>query len=180
MLHSALIKFQAAARGHAGITAGLWFSLAAFLPLLPVLLVTCCLGCYHSLPAWAVINLLVSLVVLPVLLAGLAGMLLGGKILCLPSRGTPRAALYGLAAGLIAFILWGIALEITPDLPAFTASNYPSGDVPGAAAAVGYLVVLPGLVMAVMAYGAATGILLHLISIYSPAAPDQQASGGKG
>ena len=166
MSHSLINNIQTATKEHPLIFSGLWFSLVTFLPIIPILLILFILGFSLSLPIWKVIQLRISIVIIPVIIAALAGMLPGYKILSLPSKGTPRAALYGLATGLAVFILWVIALEITHNQPSFFANNYPPGDIPGAAVVVAYLVVLPGLVIGVMAYGAVAGILLHLLSIY--------------
>jgi len=166
MGYSLINKVQAATRDHPVISAGLWFSLCALLPMVPILLILIILGIILSQPVVEVIQLLLTLVIIPIIIAALAGILPGYKILSLPSKGTPRAALFGLATGLVVFLLWVMILELAPNLPILNSNKYPPGDIPGAAVVVAYLVVLPGLVIFVMAYGAIAGILLHVLSVY--------------
>lgn len=166
MAHSLINTVQDVTRDHPRISSGLWFSLCAFLPMVPILLILIILGFILSQPVLEVIQLQLTLVIIPIIIAGLAGVLPGYKILSLPSNGTPRAALIGLTTGLVVFLLWIIILELAPNLPTLISNKYPPGDIPGAAVVVAYLIVLPGLVIFVMAYGAIAGILLHVLSVY--------------
>lgn len=76
---------------------------------------------------------------------------------------TPRAALYGLLTSLTVFIIWILLLELIPTLPGIAPSGNSGSDLPGAAIVVAYLVILPGIVLAVTGMGALAGSSLYLI-----------------
>ena len=166
MAHSMIKKLQNVTREHPLISAGFWFSFFAWLPCIPILFIFICLGLILSRPVGEIIQILITAILTPAVIAALLGLLPGYKILCLPSHRTPRAGLYGLGTGLAVFLVWIMTLELLPNLPTLNANQNPSADLPGAAVIVAYLVLLPGLVIFVMAYGAVAGILLHLLAVY--------------
>jgi hypothetical protein len=172
MAHSLMKNLRNFTQEHPLISSGLWFSTCAMLPIIPIMVVFIYLGFTFSWSDREVLKLLIAGIISPIIITALVGMLPGYKILCLPSHGTPRAAIYGLVTGLAVFLLWVMMLELLPNLPTLNANQNPTADLPGAAVIVAYLVVLPGLVIFVMAYGAVAGMLLHILSVYSPQGTD--------
>jgi hypothetical protein len=107
---------------------------------------------------------LCATVILPPLLAFLVGGVTGPILLKL-SHGW--AALVGSLTGFCTFILWVIILELVSwILSSLTSANSwsgASGDVPGAAEVVAYFVILPGIVVLSLLFGAMAGVLLRCI-----------------
>jgi hypothetical protein len=163
-LGNAILAFiHSNAREHPRMLSAVWFSLAA----LPLIVMNTFLSlsffAFQSLPIGTSILLVAQITLPPLIPTALAGMVIGAKILLLASDRTPQAALYGLLTGLGALFLrvfmLGISTQIIRDFPTSTAS----GDIPGAAIVVACMVVLPGLLMVVMAFGAVAGIVLHIL-----------------
>jgi len=113
---------------------------------------------------------------LPLLSTILPAALVGPRVLRLPPVATLEAGAYGLIISCSSFLIWYILIEI---FSRFTNPQYmvnSPGDVPGAAIAVGYLVVMPILVVTIMGAGFLAGILLHL-SLNSHPSQDKRSQG---
>lgn len=160
-----LEKTIAFAKRHPSLFSGAWFAVAALLLTFPfgamvfVLLTIEALG---GRPTSGYAVLMCVSVGLPLIPAFGMGAITGPKILRLPPKKHVHAAGWGVATALGALLIWVLLLEGLPRL--FSGSLQATGgggDVPGAAVAVGYLVVLPFIVALSLLMGAAAGILLQ-------------------
>jgi hypothetical protein len=160
-----LARARAFASTHPALFSGAWFAALALLmacPLGAMTLLLLALEVAEARPAGAYILLILASAVLPPVLAFATGALGGPRILRLPPGKPFQAAGWGAAAALGALALWALLLELLPRLPAGgEGAATGGGDVPGAAVAVGYLVVLPLIVVVCLVLGAVAGVLLH-------------------
>ena len=168
-----LSRLGSLAQDHPLLLSGAWFGLAALLLVLPVgamLLLFMGLEVLGGRPVGAYVAMIFISVSLPPVPAFGIGALVGPRILRLPTGSHVRAAGWGAAAALGALLLWALLLEGIPRVLTFEVQTSVGGDVPGAAAVVGYVVVLPLIVVASLLEGAMAGVLLHLLAARGQAA----------
>jgi hypothetical protein len=147
---------------HPRLFAAAWFVLAVSVLIIPFCLLSISIVLLYS-PSFPILPLSLLLTgLLPLILAGLFAVLIGDRIIYLTPEKTPQAGFYGMLIGLGAFISWLVILEILPNSGGFNVGTVPPGDIPGAAIAVAYLVVLPGTVIVVLAMTFLIGITLHI------------------
>lgn len=142
---------------------GAWFALSTLALVLPagaMVLLLLIINWVSGVPVRSFLELLFSVTVLPPGMAFGMGLLTGPRILRLAPRQRGRAATWGTATGLGALLLW-LLVQSLPLLIFGSREPATSWDVPGAAEAVGYLVVLPVLVGLCGLVGAVAGVLLH-------------------
>jgi hypothetical protein len=150
------------------LLSGSWFAVAAALlatPLVLMALLVMGAAVVTGEPFIPYLAFLLAIFVLPVGLAFGSGSLTGPLILKLPRHQAWRAGAIGAATALGSTILWAALLEGLPrlirrPLPGFGGS----GDVPGAAEALGYICFLPALVVLPALVGAFAGVLLHAMT----------------
>jgi hypothetical protein len=155
------------AQKHPRIFSGIWFGGSAAILVAPIAAMALLMMAVETAtgrPNCSYLALLCATVLLPPLLAFLMGGVTGPILLKL-SHGW--AAVLGSFTGVSTFILWAIILELVPRiLFLLTSGNSRSeagGDVPGAAEVVAYLVILPGMVVLSLLFGATAGVLLRCI-----------------
>lgn len=168
--------FRCTTKTHPRLLSGIWFSLAALPLVVMITLLSLLFLTSQSLSINRGFLLISGITLLPLISTALVGMWVGPHILLLGPGKTPQAALFGLLIGLVAFLLWSLILEISPYFVKFFPTSTASGDTPGAAIVVAYLVVLPGLLMVVMAFGAVAGIILHILTTNTGPFQEQNAS----
>ncbi len=149
------------------IFSGIWFGGSAAILVAPIAAMALLMMAVETTtgrPNCSYLAFLCATVLLPPLLAFLVGSVTGPILLKL-SHGW--AAVLGSLTGFTTFILWVIILELVPRiLFLLTSGNSRSGaggDVPGAAEVVAYLVILPGMVVLSLLFGATAGVLLRCI-----------------
>ena len=156
------------AQDHPLLFSGAWFALSALLLALPLgamILLFMGLEVLSGRPVGAYVTMIFVSVGLPPVPAFGIGALVGPRILRLPSGSHGRAAGWGAVAALGALLLWVLLLEGIPRVLTFEMQTNGSSDVPGAAAVVGYVVVLPLVVGAALLVGATAGVLLNLLAV---------------
>lgn len=152
-------KLRQIAAAYPRLYSGLWFGTTALLLTSPLAGISGLIMGITNSNQFALPGV-ISTGVLPAMTSLIFGALLGYKIVRFPPGQTKPSALRGFKTGLSSFIARVSLLEVSPG-----SSNLPPGnsswDVPGAAIAVGYLVVLPAMVIAVICLSAFSGILLN-------------------
>ena len=161
-------RINSFAQSHPMLFSGAWFAVSALLlasPLGAMILLMLGLEVLGDRPVGAYIWMMFASVGLPLIPAFGMGALAGPQILRLPYGKRGHAAGWGAAAGLGALLLWLLLLEGLPRLSVGRIQTTGGGgDVPGAAVVVGYLVVLPLIVVLSLLLGATAGVLLHYFS----------------
>ena len=172
---TALAGVYSCASDHPNLFSGAWFAGAALLlasPLGAMVLFFMALEVLGDRPVGAYVGMLLVSTALPLVSAFATGALFGPRILRLPSNRRSRAAGWGAVTALGALLLWVLLLEAMPRLSVGGQATGGGGDVPGAAAVVGYVVVLPMILGSSLLAGAAAGVLLHLFVARAGAAGD--------
>jgi hypothetical protein len=161
------------AQRHPALFSGAWFAAAALLlasPLGAMTLLLLGVELWAGRPVGGYARMMWSSIAMPLIPAFGMGALVGPRILRLPPGRYAPAAGWGAAAGLGSLLLWVGLLEVVSWL---LAGRVPAagdgGDVPGAAVVVGYVVVLPLIVMGCALVGAAAGVLLQGVRAHGPA-----------
>jgi hypothetical protein len=125
-------------------------------------------------PVGAHLVMMIASVGLPPVLAFGMGALVGPRILAMRPGNHARAAAWGAAAAFGGLLLWVLLLEGIPRLlPGPVQATGGGGDVPGAAEVVGYVVLLPLVLVLTLLMGAAAGLILHIVASYR--ATDREA-----
>lgn len=149
---------------HPSIFSGAWFVLSALImvsPFAAMMILILGLGAIEGRSVSALIWLMFAIMGLPLLPAFGIGALIGPHILRLEAKKRGQAALLGAAAAFGALLLWVLLLEGISILFGEKMQTAGSGgDVPGAALVVGYLVMLPLVMLTSLLIGAAAGVLL--------------------
>ena len=130
-------------------------------------------GCSVDIYIW----LMLASVGLPVIPAFGMGALIGPWILQSQSKKRISAALWGAVVAFGSLLLWSLLLEGFSRLFGEKTQATGGGDVPGAAVVVGYLVVLPLVVLFSLLVGALTGVLINEFPMRSMALGVNQRSG---
>ena len=164
---SIISKIRTAAGEHPLVLSAAWFALAVLLTTAPLVAMSLLLLLTRTFPVEQIILLFFSAFLLPLIITLPVSALIGSRILSLPPSMTPRAALYGLLTSLTVFIIWILLLELFQNLPGSVPTETAGSDLPGAAIVVAYLVVLPGIVLAVTGMGALAGSSLYLFFVES-------------
>jgi hypothetical protein len=168
-----LERIAAFASRHPSFFSGAWFAVFALLltsPLGAMTLLLLGLEALGGRPVGAYVAMMFASVWLPLLPTFGAGALAGPQILRLPPGQRGRAAGCGAAVALGALLFWVLLLEAIPPLSFWgMPTTGGGGDVPGAAEVVGYLVVLPLMVLLALLVGAAAGLLLQVFAARSAA-----------
>jgi len=123
------------------------------------------------------IGLMLASVGLPLIPAFGMGALVGPRILRSQSKKRISAALWGAVAAFGSLLLWSLLLEGLSFLFGEKMQTTGSGDVPGAAVVVGYLGVLPLVVLFSLLVGALAGVFLHEFFMRSTAIGVNERSG---
>ena len=177
-----LSRLGSLAQDHPLLFSGAWFGLVALLLVLPLgamLLLFMGLEVLGGRPVGAYAAMIFISVGLPPVPALGMSALVGPRILRLPSDSHGRAAGWGAAAALGALLLWALLLEGIPRVLRLEMQTIGGGDVPGAAAVVGYVVVLPLMVGLSLLVGAAAGALLHALAALGQASGTHPEEGAQ-
>lgn len=168
------------AQRHPALFSGAWFTgsaLLLFSPLGAMVLLYVALELLAGRPMTVSMGLFLASAALPLISTFGTGALVGPPILRLRPDRRIRAAAWGALAALGALLLWMLLLELLPGLSVSgTQAAAGGGDVPGAAVAVGYLVLLPLIVGVSLLAGGTAGLLLHLLAV--PAGQLEKANPG--
>ena len=160
-----LKEAQKLAREHVSWFSGAWFASAALLlvsPLGAMTILALALDVLGGEPIGAYLWMIFASVGLPLIPAFGMGALVGPRILRLPSGTRVRAAAWGGGAALGALLIWFLLLEgLSRGLAGSAQTAGGSGDVPGAALVVGYMIFVPLIVTLPLLVGAAAGVLLQ-------------------
>ena len=164
-----LARLGALARRRPSLFCGAWFASFATAPALPLGTVGAGFVAIQALGGGAVrvpVGLTCASMGLPLVLALGLGALVGPRILRLPGARRARAAGWGAVVTGGTLLLWALSMEGLSRLSVGRAPGNVGGggDVPGAAVVVGYLVVLPAIVLTVLLAGAVVGLLLHALA----------------
>lgn len=147
-----------------------WFLIWVFMLTFPMTFLGLPLTYLISGSLFPGLTLIFSVGLFPLLSTTLPAAWIGPQVLRLPPLATLKAGAYGLIISCSSFLIWYMLLEIFPRVTTPQNLGNSPGDVPGAAVAVGYLVVLPILVCLIMGTGFLAGVFLHLILNSHPSA----------
>ena len=173
-------KLIAYSQRHPRLFSGAWFAICALLLVLPLggmILLFVGLEILTGRSADSYMGLMLASVGLPLIPAFGMGALIGPRILRLQSNKRISAAFWGAVVAFISLLLWSLLLEGFSCLFGEKTQTTGGGDVPGAAVVVGYLVVLPLVVLISLLVGALAGVLLHEFAVRSTANGVNERSG---